>query len=304
MLADPTLTGAVFHALERGDLASPPVEFDHKSEVVRVDTIDPSEFEIEEEEEEETEDEAEAEASAESEPAESDEETSGETAAERAENDRRRRRRRRRRGRGDRESSGIDPQAPQPSDAGLAVVAEIGGDIPMIPPELATVSDGEVDEFDVEADAAALESGETEQDRNDRNRRRRRRGRGRGRREFGPQEGAESTESPRDGFWAQSPTDAEPVDAQSEAVEWPTEAAAKSDLREPPVVEAQAPEPMQAAPAEVAPAPVAAAPTPVEPEPSKANDPIPARLIEEPEAPPPPVKRGGWWQRAKATFGS
>eukprot|EP01037_Dinobryon_pediforme_P020096 gene20096-20638_t len=111
--ADDTFEGTIYHSLERGELAVPP-RLERRPDLVRVDSIPPAEREEEEEEvledeDEEngaTEEEAEAEAGA--------EEREGETESE---GQRRRRRRRRRRGRGaDRESSGIEANAPQPSD--------------------------------------------------------------------------------------------------------------------------------------------------------------------------------------------
>ena len=51
-----------------------------------------------------------------------------------------------------------------------------------------------------------------------------------------------------------------------------------------------------------APAPAAPVPEPAPAEPAT-PDPVPARMVEVEEAAPPQVKRGGWWQRAKASFG-
>ncbi len=299
--ADETLTGTVFHALERGEPAVPPVEFDHKANVVQVDSIDMSEFEdIEETEEEEAEEPVEK--------AESDDEDSEDTEARGSEEEQRRRRRRRRRrgGRPERDQAAFDPSAPQPSDEGLMLAAELGGDLPaQLAPELAPISDGEVDEADAEADAAELESG-------DQNGARRRRRRGRRPRRDGERSDrngdVQAVRPP--GFWVPSNDGAEAVEqplsvAEAPAVEVPAPVPAMTfaDSYAPAPVSIQTSEPV------VAEAPVvpASAPEPVappQPEPTPATpEPPPARLIEEPEAAPPSQRKTGWWQRAKATFG-
>ncbi|NDA48028.1 MAG: Rne/Rng family ribonuclease, partial [Alphaproteobacteria bacterium] len=118
VLADDTLSGTVFHALERGEPAVPPIDFETKSDVVQIDSVDMGEFEDEVEEIEDESDDEQDTSSAGDEDAGEGEQARG-TDEER---EHRRRRRRRRRGRGDRESSGIDSAAPQPSDDGLAFV--------------------------------------------------------------------------------------------------------------------------------------------------------------------------------------
>jgi ribonuclease E len=294
VVADETLTGTVFHALERGEPAVPPVEFDHKANVVQVDSIDMSEFEeIEETEEEEAEEPVEK--------AESDDDESEESEGRNGDDDqRRRRRRRRRRGGGrDRDQAAFDPSAPQPSDDGLLLAAELGGDLPA---QLAPISDGEVDEADAEADAAALES----PDQNGDPRRRRRRGR-RNRRdgEREPRNGDTFERPP--GYWAPSrderaETSSEPVESSDTvnvvAAEEPTPASA------PAVMTSEAPM-AEAAPAPISPPEPVVAVAPVVPQPAEPTtpEPPPARLVEEPEAAPPTQRKTGWWQRAKATFG-
>ncbi len=309
IISDETLTGTVFHALERGEPAVPPVEFDAKSNVVQVDSIDPGDYE----EIEETPDEEEVEESTEE--AEANEDDTPETAEARAAEEevrRKRRRRRRRGGRPERDSGVFDPAAPQPSDDALQFAAEIGGDLPAaISPEMAPMSDGEVDEFEVEADAAELEAGEQNGERKRRRRRGRRTRRDGEVREIRPTE--EGAEQPT-GYWAPSPAEStedqiaapvvvdgdpaprfapEPVTATVEAA--PTVAEA------PHPVEARVATPVVEVAPVAAPAPVAAAAP--EPLPPAAYEPPPARLIEEPEAAPPQQRKSGWWQRAKATFG-
>jgi ribonuclease E len=150
--ADETLTGLVYHALERGEPASGVV----------ADETAPRDFAIYDDSipaDEEFEDEASPEGEAETEHDEADAAEAGEDQAEArarrpdagsgasvgedGETVRRRRRRRRRRGeRGPPE--GFHPDAPQPTDAGLAAIVEIGGDLPSAataPQELAEDSE-------------------------------------------------------------------------------------------------------------------------------------------------------------------
>ena len=127
--ADDTLTGANYHALERGELATGvKAESDApRMPAESIETIveEPAPFEEEDEEDLETlsEDDSAAEDVS------AAREREGAATPEEAEVARRRRRRRRRRG-GER-SFGDSPaqDAPQPTDDGLAVVAEIGGDL-------------------------------------------------------------------------------------------------------------------------------------------------------------------------------
>ena len=164
--ADDSMTGAVYHAIERGEPAVSTQRTDKRPEMVRVDSIAPVEFE---EESEGAEGEAEEDAEASAVPAETGLE-------EDAEAQRRRRRRRRRRGRGaDREGSGIGAEAPQPSDEALAVMAQMGG----VLPGAGLFSDGEVDDREVEAESAAADFGEGERVDERPRRRRARRGRSR-----------------------------------------------------------------------------------------------------------------------------
>ncbi len=301
---DETLTGTVHHALERGDLASPPAEI-RRQDLVRIDSIIPEDIEEEVEETEEEDEEA-AESESEGEGAES-----GESARD-AEANRRRRRRRRRGGRNDREGGFLPTDAPQPSDTGMAMMAEIAGDIPGSLAE-ATVSDGDSDEAEAEgfdADANGEEGERRRRRRSRRGGRNRRRERGEGEGEAGSEVGASE---------GGALISAEPVDDFAPAVE---SSAAPVEIPAPPFaqphvhveahvephveahVEAHAP--VAQAPVEP---PVAAAPQPIIAEPvvAAAPEPAPARETPPPlpEAPIDPnrPKRSGWWQRAKQSFG-
>ena len=268
VMADDTLTGSTYHALERGEPATgtPEPMF-----------VDPALFEAEEEidEADEADEDADetAEAEGDSDGEEGEDEGDGQTEGRRTregrdEEDedgqrRGRRRRRRRRGRGgDREGS-ISADAPQPSDEGLAVVAEANGDF-------------------MQAEVPAERSGA--------------------------------------GFWARENSDhPEPFHApQGERAE-AAEPAAAAQPQTQPVDEAPTPrqpelklvepahaeEPVAEHAREAAPEPVAVA------EPESPLAPQPPRAIEQPradvgrvitEADPNAPKKGGWWQRAKASI--
>jgi ribonuclease E len=133
--ADDALTGANYHAIERGepatgtrhDVEPPPLAQDDFATIV--DEPAPIEEEIEtrvDVEIEEPEDEA---PSRESRDAREGRESREGVAGDDSEGGRRRRRRRRRRGNDRGFGESIAPDAPQPTDDGLAVVAEIGGDL-------------------------------------------------------------------------------------------------------------------------------------------------------------------------------
>ena len=296
---DETLTGTVHHALERGDLASPPPEL-RRSDLVRIDSIVPEEIEeeveeIEEEEAEEADDSAETDGDSDSEG-----EAHGETGKE-AEA-RRRRRRRRRRGRGDREGGFLPTDAPQPSDNGMAIMAEIAGDIPGTLAE-ATVSDGDSDEAEAEGfdpEGNGEEAGRRRR-RSRRGGRNRRRDREDGESEAGSlDEAAPLTAGPADDFAPAAESPAAPVEIEAPAF-------AQPHVHVEPHAEIPAP---VAAPAPVE-APVAEAPATVAPQPvvieAPAPEPAPVRETQPPlpEAPIDPnrPKRSGWWQRAKQSFG-
>ena len=302
---DDTLTGSVYHALERGELASPPPEL-RRPDLVRIDSIIPEDFEDEVEEEED----------------EDDNETTAETEgsdAEGAEGDengrdgdgdaRRRRRRRRRRGRGDREGAILPPDAPQPTDAGLAVMAEIAGDIPGSLAE-ATVSDGESDESEAEAfDVEGGEANETAEERDRRRRRRSRRG-GRNRRRDRFEGAGEATGgTPVDGDASiGEPDDFAPTHVAVDALVDPAAPAFAQPHVHVPVTQ-DPPVALDVPVAHPTPAPVEApaaleAQAPVAP-PAAAPEPVPAREAPLPEAPldPSRPKKTGWWARAKQSFG-
>ena len=188
----------------------------------------------------------------------------------------RRRRRRRRRGRGgDRERGFTDPDAPQPSDDGLLVVAEIGGDMT----RRADDGDGEVDTNEAEsfdADGNPVEGDPM------RRRRRSRRG-GRNRRRDGV-ERREQGDAPRAEFSEPDAPASVPAADTPVAPAWDWAPIAASAENKPD--ETKAAMPVESAP-----------------EPVRAEEPAPAPRPEPlPEAPVGP-KRSGWWSRAKQSFG-
>ena len=304
---DETLTGTVHHALERGELASPPPEI-RRQDMVRIDSIIPEDIE-DEVEETEAEDEETAEG-AESE-AEGENAEAGESARE-AEASRRRRRRRRRGGRNDREGGFLPTDAPQPSDTGMAMMAEIAGDIPGSLAE-ATVSDGDSDEAEAEgfdAEGNAEEAGRRRR-RSRRGGRNRRRERGEGEGEAGvSEEGALISAAPVDDFAPAAETPVAPVEIPAPPFAQPhvhVEAQAEPHVEAHVEAHVETHGPAQA-PIET---PVVAAPPQlIIAEPVVAAAPEPAPVREAPPAPLPeaPIdpnrpKRSGWWQRAKQSFG-
>jgi ribonuclease E len=124
--ADESLTGLVYHALERGEPASGVPDDEPAAHESALDE-EPIDEALEEEAEGEAEDGAET---AEHEPefTASPSEARSDAADEESEPGRRRRRRRRRRGEHP-PVENFSADAPQPTDAGLAVLAEIGGDL-------------------------------------------------------------------------------------------------------------------------------------------------------------------------------
>jgi ribonuclease E len=286
VMADDSLTGGAYHALERGEPAAGPTDplrrFDPRRPIDDIEPIGDAEMEAEFEEE------AEIEAEAES-------ETEGEDRGDGEQ----RRRRRRRRGRGrnfEREPGGVDASAPQPSDEGLETMAEIAGDL------MAPANDEDGD------DAGSREGGEG-----------RRRGRGAWRRRNRSRSGSETLEFAGD--WRQSEEGAgEAADRSDALIETLADDSAFTPLPEwaPP----QAPEPVAeivseteisavaAEPQQEAPAFVAAP----EPAPAPKHAPEPVRETAPPSAPRQPdlpaittadpnaPKRSGWWARAKANL--
>ena len=160
VMADPNLTGMIYHGIERGELATPPTAPSPRRDLVRVDSVAPIfEPELEEAEEEETE----AAGIEDADPAaEESEGGAGDTsAAALADGNRRRKRRRRRRGRERDGASEISADAPQPSDEGLATMARIGGDLLPSQEQPASMPLSAVDA----AEEASRESAQTEPER-------------------------------------------------------------------------------------------------------------------------------------------
>ncbi|WP_018266295.1 Rne/Rng family ribonuclease [Methylosinus sp. LW4] len=301
--ADDSLTGTSYHALERGEPATGVRELPAQT-ALRVDSLADLEDEIE----------VEAEASAEEdeiverrpEVARREERTARPPFVEEegeGEDQPRARRRRRRRGRGGGLSGGEAPApgAEQPSDEGLAIVAEIDGvptapanEVPRpaergsrggrgrragrwtrsspLPPEFREQGAFPLDEGVAETAVSAAEA------------------------HIPSYETSEAAPAP-------VVTEAAPVAPIAEAPA-PAESAPPAEAVAP---SAPAPEALSAAPA---PAPAAPAPEPVAP---------PAPIVHEAAAPPAPPreptetiiteadpnrpKKGGWWQRAKASLG-
>ncbi|MGA2044814.1 MAG: Rne/Rng family ribonuclease [Roseiarcus sp.] len=280
LAADDTLTGVNYHAFERGEPAVGVRADDAPPEAPRLDYAMPSDEEIEDELRADEESDAEPEEAASGESPE--EEAHGQSArqaprgerpaVEEGEAGRRRRRRRRRRGeRGP--SEGFNPDAPQPTDSGLAVIAEIGGDL-AIP-------------------ASALGEPREEGDAGDEGRTR---GvPGRARRARGPRRGDRGRGSRAPGFEAgeQPAGEAVEISEASSAADEGAEAGehAWSQVREASVDGAEVEEAPPAAGDAEDGAEVAA---------SLASASAPSRQaeVEDPSRP----KRSGWWRRARATF--
>jgi len=318
VLADESMAGSIYHAIERGELAENPVTIPAQPTLLRGELVPTAEDEADELVEDEVETEDEAEEPAKAKPVhvkrERNEQREGEReSAPAAEGDageseqaRRKRRRRRRRGRGsDRESSGVNANAPQPSDDGMAAIAEIA----RAESQRSGLNDAEI--MAREAEEAAGQPVEASPD--------------------------EAKPAPRRSRRAARPAKAEVV-AKSDSmahVEGSTEATAKVAGEEPgekpakpvrkraprgakaasseAVVETvvvdtptEASAPFVEAPAPAMVAPVAAAPVVVQPVVAPEPAPAPVRevaVLESTVPDPSKPKRGGWWQRAKATLG-
>jgi ribonuclease E len=277
--ADDTLTGANYYAIEPGEPATG-VKSEEESAKSLADDIapiieGPASVEAEEDETLEARGEENAEAARLSDRA-------GSALLEESEVGRRRRRRRRRRGErpiGD----NLSQDAPQPTDDGLAIVAEIGGDL--------VASSGDADAFD----RRDLRSGEE--------RHRRSRGSRGGRNRFRRADGEAVPETSAPGFdsppslaleeeFVSSEADYSGTPSPGSAVsheETTTEASpvAKAEKHE---VEAQATSAASAAPtvACIATAEANAAAEVPASAPSAAEE-------------PPRARRSGWWQRARAS---
>jgi ribonuclease E len=318
--ADDTLTGSNYHVLERGEPVLTPIPLQARPQQIRVDTIAP----IYEDDEPAAVEEAE-----ETESEEAEDEGAADGPAGEAESGDRRRRRRRRRGGRNRESSGIEADAPQPPDDAFAAMAAYAGQPAIGQPAPDFAQQGETEGA---PEGEGQEGGEAGgfDPRNRRNGRRRRGGRGRDG-EFRPRfaNGDGDGNGQQNGTWVRTP---DPDQGQSEdqrnaeqpAGTWapasldapreftPPEAPPASEHQAAPAAEASAPsggyeaprmnvEPVPA-PVVETPAPAPAAATPAEPVAAGPATPeaIEKRVVEAlPEAPPPAEKKGGWWQRAR-----
>jgi ribonuclease E len=136
--ADDSLTGSVYHAMERGEAATgvkaPAGALDYAADpagLASIEVEDENNVAVEEDDEELAGGEIAAEETESSERPAPQRAERGELAGEEGEGGRRRRRRRRRRGseRGPSDAS-LSSDSPQPTDAGLEILAEIGGDFP------------------------------------------------------------------------------------------------------------------------------------------------------------------------------
>ena len=289
--ADDTLTGANYHAIERGEPAAgvksevePP-----KSLADDFATIVEEPAPVEEDSEEIPEG-----------PRQVDQEVSqtsdraGSPTLDEGEFGRRRRRRRRRRG-GERPfGEGVPQDAPQPTDDGLAVVAEIGGDL--------QAPSGEVNAFD----RRGPRSEEGRERRSRRSRGQRNPLSQRSDRETTRETGTPSFDAPpsvaleeefaaSEADYSQAPPPPrEAVQARQANGEPMLTAAHDAGVEPAPGVVAQAPESEASAPVTLA-APSMGSSAP--PEADAAAEPAPNPAKEEPQRP----RRNGWWQRARAS---
>jgi ribonuclease E len=287
--ADDALTGTTYHAIERGEPARGVVE-SVRAEPLRIDSVPlPSEEEAADEDADEA----------------LEAESGGDAAAEEAEAQRRRRRRRRGRGRGgDREGQFLPADAPQPSDDGLAYVA--ASTVPELGQSEAAETQGEG-----EPDGAPAERGGV-----GRGRRPRRGGRGRrgdrdggfGREGRSAQEGELREQFDRGpGYWAYSEGAPEAAEAEGIAPERVSAPEPVSEAPRPPQAEAEpVAELMNATEASIAGVQGAAEPEPPPPASRRLPAPPPEHVLANQkiitQADPDRPKRGGWWQRAKATL--
>ena len=305
VLADETLTGMTYHALERGELATgTPMPRAIPTELPADDFFDEAE-EIEDEALLDEADEADGETDAEGEQADQAGEENGGLDADGQ--PRKRRRRRRRGGRGsDRGPAQHNGEGPQPSDAILAAEGYAA--------ELTPVT---------EVEAAPAEGEAPNGERTRRERRPRGRGRGGQRGERNEREPREDRE-PRNGYWTRPESD-QPLpfveagtaaDADTAPAMHAESAPHSEPHAEPQVTRIEITQAPPAPVAETAPvAPVAEAmPTPVAPAASappaepeaaapRAPRPRPEGEVVITAADPDGPKKGGWWSRAKATLG-
>jgi ribonuclease E len=299
VVADDALTGTTYHAIERGEPARGVIE-SVRAEPLRIDSVPlPSE----EEPADEDADEGVAADSGE------DRRPGGRDAAgEDAEAQRRRRRRRRGRGRGgDRDGQFLPADAPQPSDDGLAYVAANTA------PQLGQVESRE-EEIEV-MPQEALPSEGSEADPRDRRSRRGGRGRRPGREGGGVDRGRRFGQpgEPREqfdrgpGHWAYSEGktevgEVEAITPVSEASPEPVAEVASARVMN----NSAAAEPLVTATTESIGGVQGAAQSETHPPPRRTPAQPPEHVLANQkvitEADPNRPKRGGWWQRAKATL--
>ncbi len=308
---DTTLNGMIYHAIERGEPATPALTPPPRQDLVRVDSVAPLYDEVEEEGE--IEEDISEDGGSEAEAGQSEREFSRGDGT--AEGGRRRKRRRRRRGR-DRDGPGeIAADAPQPSDDGLATMARIEGDFSAAGtedhpvedneenPPASVVAESEMETPDIEADAEAplpVEAEPTEQPRRRRSRR-----------------SAAKADSETE---KAAPVEVEDVVEAVAPAPKRRRSRAKavvsvgSDITAPSAADTATTMELPLGEAPVAITPSAASQDPIamveeaEAHLSVVRSPLEGASVAETQAPnpdePPLPKRSGWWQRAKATFGS
>ncbi|MBV8565822.1 MAG: Rne/Rng family ribonuclease [Methylobacteriaceae bacterium] len=324
--ADASLTGISYYTIERGEPATPQAEL-RRSELVRIDTVQPAYEDetietIEPEEDEEGVPAGEDEAFLEDEPVEGAQEGhAGESSDGRGiDGDavRRRRRRRRRRGRDRDNRALVNPDAPQPSDDGLAIVGDIDGVARLEHAEPAESSSrhrpfaGEPEEFGeapLQTEMPAAPEAQSEIA-DEQPHRRSRRHEPRARRQYAeltaPPEGNLHTREAADGGFVES-------DGQPPA---PTPDEATTEPAAPPEPSRESGAEVSAAASAAEAPPSAAAFEPATAPPRRTDHGGEAATAEPGEAPLPPSeteptpeeparpKKSGWWQRARATFGN
>ena len=300
--ADDTLTGSNYHAIERGEPASGvrAEQAAHEPEArpagYGATPEDIEDFAIEDEVEAEAEAAEGGEGEAAEEEIEGAEPVHGEGEAAEGEQGRRRRRRRRRRGAERASGEGIAADAPQPTDAGLAAVAEIGGDFAAAAPPRAESEGGEEEEGRAQGAPGAR-------------RRRSRRGRRSERDRFAPlspEAGAAEAEEPAEpSLFAD---ELAPLSAAEPEAPTPT---AVSEAGQPSAGEPEAPALSSATERPIAAEPEAPSAAEPAPEPVSAEDKEPSATAAPEAAPAEPApaaedasrpRRSGWWQRARATL--
>jgi ribonuclease E len=298
--ADDSLTGSAYHTIERGEPAAgivepPRVEGLRAFETIAVEEDDSIGEENVLDAEAELEGDAEAQA---------EDDEAGDS-----DQVRRRRRRRRRRGRnGDRELSGIAPNAPQPSDDALALIAEIGP----LPHEYNLAEATEESKDDGQEPAAEAAEGH-EPRREGRRRRPRRR---RGLAEDASRDGGEdlqatdaradvqgdvlfpwhtmSSETPPPASHADEAASATRGSHDSDSHEHESPATAATEVPPPPPI---------AHPSDAVASAAAPAPEPVEAPAQGEGAAAEEQTLPNPDPEPDRPKRTGWWQRAKASLG-